>query len=173
MRRTAILASALLFAAAVALPASLAPASTRAAASTTQPKGTGSLWSAAKRFFVFRDHLRGKVSGLQWNATRTTAMPSTFGVSYKSMVKWYCTKPEHINSQQCAQPGAQGVPTVAQSKDMYKKFCALNENKETPVCIMTSLRKQPSNPKAQGGPNLLDKVRDAECLGIRISGRCV
>ena len=148
MRRAAILAAALLFAAAVALPANPAPASTSPAASTTQPKGATTLWSAAKRFFVFRDHLRGKASGLQWNATRAVAMPSKFGVSYKSMVKWYCAQPEHINSHQCAQPsaskaGAQAVPTVAESKDIYKAFCALKAHKQTPVCVTSSLRKAP------------------------------
>merc|ERR1719152_218318 len=113
-----------------------------AGASPAPPTG---LWAAARRFFTFRDHLRVKLK----KANATSAMPISYGVSYKSMIRWYCAKPEKKEAKLCLSPQHGGPASAAKagpalsnsdSKDVYKLYCAEKLHKTTPICAMSALK---------------------------------
>jgi len=109
------------------------------------PPSTG-IWAAARKFFSFRDNLRVKLQ----KANATMAMPISYGVSYKQMIKWYCVKPENKLAKICMKPPvppSMGSATKSaaalsntESKDVYKLFCAEKLHKTTPVCAMSALK---------------------------------
>lgn len=132
-------------------------------ASPQQPKAASTLWASAKRFFVLRDHLRTKIAAakaaggggmLLSNTTRTTPviMPSSFALSYKTAVRWFCNRPEAKASAKVCSPGgdagkaatgkagALGAPTILESKDIVKLYCSVKEHKQLPLCAMSTLK---------------------------------
>ena len=152
--RTAVVC---MLAVACALPAGAPP---------PPPKSGISLWSAAKRFFSFREHLKDKVNASKTGrsptspfgaypaaafiTTRLAQMPTTYAVSYKRMVAWYCAKPENKGRTLCSptpsggpasstKMGPTGVPTNVESKELQKAYCAEKAHKQTGVCFMSSL----------------------------------
>lgn len=124
-----------------------------------------SLWSAAKRFFSSRERTKAAVAshhGAFFNATKAGLMPSSFGVSYKHMVQWYCTQPENKAKKMCEPgPAVAGElvykPTAADSKDIYKLYCADPARKTTPLCalsVLKGLKGAPAGAAGSGKPPL-------------------
>lgn len=117
-------------------PATDADVTAEAAAATK----TYSLWSTAKRFFGFRQHLQEKLTPSGAGATSAPAsntMPTTYGVDFKRAKYWFCAKPEHKDQPLCSSISStagklSAKPTLADSKTMFMAYCADTANKAKP-----------------------------------------
>ena len=141
----------------------LLAAPTAALPVTEAPKKEATtFWSAAKKFFGMREHMKEHATvktGTTLNITHPMAMPSQFALSYKKMVAWWCAKPENKAAHVCSPSSLAGaskaaasmsVPTATESKDIYKAFCGDKANKAQPVCMMAALKPPhvPASPQA-------------------------
>ena len=122
-----ILVLALALSGALALPADVprrledSPSATPAASHAST--GTLSFWAAAKRFFSSREKMKAKVSNMPAPLPEPK-MDTKYGVSFKTMVSWYCAKEENKPKSICHLK-QQGQPDPTPSPDTAKvSLCA-------------------------------------------------
>jgi len=123
------------------------------AAAPPPPKAKVSLWSAAKRFFTSREKQKAKLHPVASSGTTTppTApiMSAKYGVSYKEMVGWWCAKAENAQKSLCklhaagktpSSPATLTHPSLTESKDAYKAYCADESHKAKLICIQSKIQ---------------------------------